>query len=330
MPTEVLLLYYCLLILVASILGGMIPNWVRLTHRRMEFAVSFVAGVMLGVALFHLIPHAFSEVARLTPDEPPEKLAGSLMWWVLLGFLAMFFIERFFCYHHHEIPRDDQLHGDGEHHHDHNHTHDLTWSGAALGLTLHSVLAGFALAASVQHVCEGAILAGFGTFLVIFLHKPFDSMTICTLMAHGGWSPIWRHIVNGLFALAIPVGAAIFYTGWIVDDVTTKAPISEGMLAQALAFSAGMFLCIALSDLLPELQFHQHDRVMLSTALLCGLLVAYLAGQMEELSQEGHVHGKPGASQREDTGSGSLKNAFRTGRPVPALAGPGADISPNR
>jgi hypothetical protein len=29
-------------------------------------------------------------------------------------------------------------------------------------------------------------------------------------------------------------------------------------------------------------------------------------------------------------GSRSLKNAFRTGRPVPALASPGTDISPNR
>jgi zinc and cadmium transporter len=298
MPTEVLLLYYCLLILVASILGGMIPNWVRLTHRRMEFAVSFVAGVMLGVALFHLIPHAFSEIAGLAPDERPEKLAGSLMCWVLLGFLVMFFIERFFCYHHHEILENDPLQDDGEHHHGHDHTHELTWSGAALGLTLHSVLAGFALAASVQHVCEGSVFVGFGTFLVIFLHKPFDSMTICMLMAHGGWSPVWRHIVNGLFALAIPVGAAIFYTGWMVNGVASEAAIPERMLAQALSFSAGMFLCISMSDLLPELQFHQHDRIKLSVALLLGLLVAYLAGHMEGLPENGHDHGKPQASQQ--------------------------------
>ena len=302
MPTQVLLLYYCLLILVASILGGMIPNWVRLTHRRMEFAVSFVAGVMLGVALFHLIPHAFSEVSGLTPNRPPEQIAGNLMWGVLSGFLAMFFIERFFCYHHHEIPGDDQLQGESKRCDGHEHTHDLTWSGAALGLTVHSVLAGFALAASVQHVSHEATLAGFGTFLVIFLHKPFDSMTICTLMAHGGWPPIWRHIVNGLFALAIPVGVAIFYTGWMVEDATANAKIPETVLAQALAFSAGMFLCIAMSDLLPELQFHQHDRIKLSLALLLGLSVAYLAGQMEQLTHDGHVHGKPEASQQDPSG----------------------------
>lgn len=54
----VVLTYYCLLILVASIAGGMIPVWFRLTHRVMECAVSFVAGVMLGVGLLHMLPHA--------------------------------------------------------------------------------------------------------------------------------------------------------------------------------------------------------------------------------------------------------------------------------
>jgi zinc and cadmium transporter len=53
----------------------------------------------------------------------------------------------------------------------------------------------------------------------------------------------------------------------------------------ALAFSSGVFLCIAGSDLLPELQFHHHDRWKLSAALVLGLLVAYAAGRLE-----GHSH----------------------------------------
>ena len=39
-----------------------------------------------------------------------------------------------------------------------------------------------------------------------------------------------------------------------------------------------MFLCIALADLLPEIQFHRHDRVKLTTALLAGILFAYGIG----------------------------------------------------
>jgi zinc and cadmium transporter len=114
-----------------------------------------------------------------------------------------------------------------------------------------------------------------GTFLVIWLHKPFDSMTIAMLMARGGWSLRWRHAVNGLFALAIPAGVAVFYLGLAGADPSGQT------LAYALAFSAGTFLCISLSDLLPELQFHDHDRVQLSLALAAGLAVAYGAGTLE-------------------------------------------------
>jgi zinc and cadmium transporter len=36
-----------------------------------------------------------------------------------------------------------------------------------------------------------------------------------------------------------------------------------------------MFLCISLCDLLPELQFHGHDRFKLTMALLLGLALAW-------------------------------------------------------
>jgi zinc and cadmium transporter len=52
----------------------------------------------------------------------------------------------------------------------------------------------------------------------------------------------------------------------------------------ALAFCAGTFLCIACADLLPELQFHSHDRLKLTLALAAGLGVAILIGQLEASS----------------------------------------------
>jgi zinc and cadmium transporter len=58
MPPWALLVVYCVLILFASLAGGWIPLIIRLTHRRMQIAVSLVAGVMLGVGLLHLLPHA--------------------------------------------------------------------------------------------------------------------------------------------------------------------------------------------------------------------------------------------------------------------------------
>lgn len=319
MPT-VLLAYYCALILVASIVGGMIPVWFQLTHRWMQFAVSFVAGVMLGIGVLHMLPHAIIDaaaaadaIAATTPPAAVTPRAVSInaeaVRWItislLAGMLAMFFIERFFSYHHHDVPDEaDHAHDIGPeshagHHHAHDHAehgHDMSWSGAALGLALHSMLNGIALAAAVQHGSSGSWLAGFGTFLVIVLHKPFDAMTISMLMGRGGWSLTWRHTINGLFSLAIPVGVLIFYFGLMSESASPGSSTQQWYIACALAFSAGTFLCISLSDLLPELQFHRHDRVKLSAALLLGLAVAHVATRMEAAAHRPHSHA-PAAAQ---------------------------------
>ena len=237
----------------------MIPMWIKLTHRRMQLAVSFVAGVMLGVGVLIMLPHAIAGAAAATGTLTHTNILGT-MTALLAGMLAMFFIERFFCFHHHDVP-DDDLHDraahDHDHHagcdHDHEHVrrahHDITWSGAAVGMTLHSIVDGVALAASVQHGDDSSWLAGFGTFLVILLHKPFDSMTIGMLMARGNWST----------ALAAhgqrPVRAGdsrrrrwcSISSRW--RSAGSNAGNAELFIAHALAFSAGTFLCISLSDL---------------------------------------------------------------------------------
>jgi len=284
-----LLLFYCVLILLASLAGGMVPILVRLSHRRMQVAVSFVAGVMLGVGVLHFLPHALMEA--------PGSV-NQVFLWMLAGFLVMFFVERFFCFHHHEAPGDESS---CEHCHD-EESHELSWGGAAVGLTLHTIIAGVALAASVKADADlqsASMTAGLGAFLVIFLHKPFDSLTITTLMSVGGWSNSAKHLVNGVFALMVPLGVLLFHLGF------QHAEGGSRMLGFALAFSAGTFLCVAMSDLLPELQFHRHDRIMLSVALLLGLSVAWAISIVEcgshdhqhqhgpacESNEHGHDHG---------------------------------------
>jgi zinc and cadmium transporter len=317
----VLLAYYCALILVASIIGGMIPVWFQLTHRWMQFAISFVAGVMLGIGVLHMLPHAIMDAATAaslaaqtsSPSDSTlstlDATATAVRWTtisLLAGMLTMFFIGRFFSFHHHDVPDDEELLAEAQELHDHEHTHEhshphahdhsqghahganLSWSGAALGLALHSMLNGVALAAAVQCDTTGSWIAGFSTFLVIVLHKPFDAMTISMLMGRGGWSLAWRHTINGLFSLAIPVGVLVFYFGLMPEQSTPDVAGRQWYIACALAFSAGTFLCISLSDLLPELQFHQHDRVKLSVALLLGLAVAHLAAQLEAAAHPAH------------------------------------------
>ncbi len=307
---------YCVLVGIASFLGGGFAASFRLGHRRLQFALSFVAGTMLGVGVLHLFPHAI--ILALESGGGAEGLShgalhGALDGVVLaavLGFVAMFLLERFFHFHQHETPEeaghhdccDDgcDSHADGgpksagrhAHRHGHGHRHakgqavsELGWVGAAIGLTLHSVLEGVALAAAVlagmAHGAAGA-LAGLSTFVVILLHKPFDGLTVITLVRAAGRPKGFAHAVNALFALVVPVGAAGLWFG-----------VSESgaeVLPYALAFSAGTFLCIASSDLLPELQFHRHDRVGLSAALLVGLALAAGIARIESAVVQAHDH----------------------------------------
>ena len=119
-------------------------------------------------------------------------------------------------------------------------------------------------------------LFGIGVFLAILLHKPLDAMSITSLMEVGGWTSSARTIANFLFALMCPLGALLFYFG-----VDLLGDSSRLVVAGALAFSAGAFICIALSDLLPEVHFHSHDRGKLTLVFLLGILLAYGIGSVE-------------------------------------------------
>jgi zinc and cadmium transporter len=291
---------YCCLTLLASLAGGWLPIMVRLTHRRMQIALSFVAGVMLGVGLLHLVPHSYYSF-------DPSSIDRTMIC-VLAGFLVMFFLQRLLHFHQHESAEEETSHRherahehshDDAHDHVHAHAHGTTpglegpyaWVGAFCGLALHSLIDGVALAAGVQaesHAGELAAWAGFGTFLAVALHKPFDALTIGTLMSASGLSPALRHVLNLLFGLITPVGALAF--AYSREQI---AGSDHTLLGAALGFAAGTFLCIATSDLLPELHFHSHDRGKLSVALLGGIAVAYVIMLFESSGHDHHQHAPP-------------------------------------
>jgi zinc and cadmium transporter len=308
---------YSAAVVAASIVGGILPDLVRLTHTRMQLTISFVGGLMLGISIFHMIPHS---VAGLGPDHIDQ-----VMWGVMLGLLATFFLLRFFHFHQHG-PADFGLPGDFEsldvasdgespasaakneapaqcahpHHADehpqHGHSHEhrahegsngqaavghTRWLAVLVGLGLHTLLDGVALAAGVAiEAGHGTILPGFGIFMAVLLHKPLDAVSITSLMQPVS-SPNSRMWVNVGFAMMCPVGALLFLLG-----AGLAGDWSVSMAAAGLAFSAGVFLCIALSDLLPEMEFHSHSRVPLTIALLLGILAAWAIG----LAEGEHAH----------------------------------------
>jgi zinc and cadmium transporter len=274
-PT-LLLSVYCIAIAGFSLVGGLLHNWVQMTHTRTQLVMSFVSGLMLGVAFYHLLPHSVALV------EGPGA-ADTSVWWLMIGLIAMLLLLRLFHFHQHDFSNEEDAH------HDHHHhpapeaaAHSLSWVGLSLGLALHTLIDGVALGAvMLGEVVDGSTagLVGVGVFLAIALHKPLDAMSITTIMEAGGWDRAARATTNLVFAFMCPLGALLFFFG-----VDFLADARNAVVAAALAFSAGAFICIALSDLLPEVHFHSHDRGKLTAAFLLGIVLAYGIGALEPAS----------------------------------------------
>jgi len=305
MSLVILLVVYSLAMVASSLLGGCLPGLFRLTHVRMQVMLSFVGGTMLGVGLLHMLAHSIVELGSM----------DAALLWTLVGLLGMFLLIRTFHFHEHGVATvDEQQAGQGgdfeaacqghshhEHAH-HGHSHgghahgagsSLSWIGIAFGLSLHALLDGVALGAGVMSDAahRGTVQwAGLGVFLAILLHKPLDALSITALMQARNWSRRSQWIVNGLFALTCPLGALLF-----VACVPEGTELQRQWLGIALAIAAGIFLCISLSDLLPEVQFHRHDRLKLSAALILGVLCAYAIRYLEP----DHAHAFPGATGSE-------------------------------
>lgn len=271
------LVIYCSIIAICSALGGSIPQLIRLTHRRTQLILSFVSGVMLGVALLNLLPHSIYALRN------PSLALGVC----LFGLLFMFFMVRMFHFHQHDLHvehSDEEICGHSCGHESHqagashdNHP-DFTWAGLCFGLAIHTLIDGIALATAVTSQTQDSWMpVGLAVFLAIVLHKPLDALSITSLMAAKGWKPNFQMFVNLLFALVCPLSAFLFAIG-----IHYFGAWREIVLGYSLAFSAGIFLCISLGDLLPEVHFHSHDRLKLSGMLLLGVVLAFLI----ELSHE--------------------------------------------
>ena len=112
MTPFVALLIYGAIIMIASLAGGWLPNVLAITHKRMQITLSFVGGLMLGIALLHMLPHAVVESGSLD-----QSVIA-----VLVGLLFMFFLIRIFHFHQH-APASDSEDNHAACGHDHSHQH---------------------------------------------------------------------------------------------------------------------------------------------------------------------------------------------------------------
>jgi zinc and cadmium transporter len=347
-----LLFVYCLLIMASSLVGGFIPSVMRLGHRRMQMLLSVVGGLMLGVGVLHQLPHSL--VAAQAGGKGIDWCVGWMVGGLLLTFFLIRWFHAHShdevdpadatsggessdcgqgggCDHDHDHDHDHGSHGHHHHHHGHHHGHGHSgeegmprdaasatgWLGIFFGLSIHTLLDGVALgahvAADAAHAeahATGMWLLGVGTFLGVALHKPLDSLSITTLMASRGWSKQWQLLVNIGYSLMCPVGVVLFMVG------ARQFGENESLfVSAAVAMAAGVFICISLSDLLPEIEFHSHDRLLLSALLVLGLLMAWGVGLLEP----DHAHDSGAATHVHSHDDGHNHGAAPDHGPSPFL-----------
>ena len=225
--------------------------------------LSFVAGLLGGLAALVLLPeaaHGLSIKATLA--------------WATTGFVAIIVLGRLMCFHHHETPGGDGGHACCGH----DHGARLATPAAFAGLAIHGAVAGLALGVTIT--AESGVWWPGGVFLLaIVLHKPFDGLTVVAVARRDGLSSSRQWQLNLLYALVTPAAALV---GWLA------APsLDPTASAIAMALAAGLLLALALGDLLPEVQSHDHDRLLLTAALLVGLAASVGVGLLHEM---GHTH----------------------------------------
>ncbi len=171
---------YPVLIVLVSLCGGLIPITVNRKSRRFELALNLSAGVIIGVAFFHMLPESI------------QLMESRASYFAVSGLLVLFLIERFITIHPCEIDECEE-HGIG--------------IPAFIGFSIHSFFDGFALGASLL-----VPKLSFLTFLAIFLHKAPMAFALSTLLLSDGYKRISAVIMNLIFASVIPVGVLISYS----------------------------------------------------------------------------------------------------------------------
>ncbi len=208
-----------LLVSIVSLVGLFFVsiNRERLTHI-LFILVSFAVGALFGDAFIHLLPEAFEEMGF--------NLTTSL--YILAGVLIFFVLEKFVRWRHCHIPTSQE------------HPHPIAIMNL-IGDLIHNLIDGMVIGASYSV----SIPIGIGTTLAVVLHEIPQEIGDFGIFVYGGYTPKKALLLNFLSALTAFAGALISLI---------LGPHVKGYSLALLPITAGGFIYIAGSDLIPELK----------------------------------------------------------------------------
>jgi zinc and cadmium transporter len=184
--------------------------------RLVPWLISYAVGTLIGVALLGLVPESLSEL----PARPA-------MLTMAVGILAFFLLEKWVLWRH---CHDDEA----------CHVHNTAASLVIVGDAFHTFVDGAVIAAAVLT----SIPLGLTTALAVAAHEIPQEVGDVAILLRAGYSRLRAFTLNVLAGAGGILGAAgMVLAGRIVPQV----------LPYVLAFAAGNFLYVAMSDLIPDL-----------------------------------------------------------------------------
>jgi zinc and cadmium transporter len=227
-----------------SLIGGAIMlSRKTLAQRLANYATPFAAGALLAAAFFELLPESIEAITA-----PPA------LRWTLVGVVLFFLLEHFIHWFHH------------------NHRHeDKHQSSAApliiIGDSVHNFIDGIAIgAAFLISVPAGIVVA-----LAVAAHEIPQEIGDFGLLLKHGYKRERVLLINALSAVMSTLGALV--TFWLGSQASL--PVGE-----LLAVTAGLFIYIASSDLIPEIHLQSVKKApsyLAAALLLFGIVTVGVA-----------------------------------------------------
>ena len=202
---------------VFALIGGIVLLWQEQLAKKFSLVlVSFAAGSLIGAAFLELLPEAIGE--------GPYKPVGLA---VIVGILTLFLFEKVLRWYHC---------------HDQDVCDYHSFSGTVLfGDAIHNFIDGIIIALSFS----AGTSIGIAATAAIFFHEVPQEIGDFGVLLHAGYTKSKVFLYNFLTALTTPLGALVGYA---------LLPWMSRSVGVFLAFAAGAFIYIAVSDLLPELK----------------------------------------------------------------------------
>jgi len=220
----------------------------NLLNKSIFILVSLAVGTLLGDVFIHIIPEAYEKISNST-----------LISFLIIGGILIFFVlEKVLHWHHHTLEHAE------EHHHP-------IGKMILLGDGVHNFIDGLIIATSYMISIE----IGVATTMAVIIHEIPQEIGNFGVLIHAGYKTkkaLWYNFLSALTAVAGAVTALLF------------GNITEQFALWLLPLTAGGFIYIALSDLVPEL--HKDFRVGQGIIQVIAIMVG-VASMLMLLALEG-------------------------------------------